>query len=163
MKKIFLVLFIALVGASCVKQDDIVLHSIEKITISSETNLSAELRMENKSATKVVIKDLNLDVKLGGKNFLKVVLRDDFVVARKSNDVVTLDLAYKLQNPLAMLSFLNKNFSPNKMLNQMSITGEAKIKAGMVTKRFELNHSSLGELLNNLGVDEKQLFKGLKL
>lgn len=163
MKKIILILLVALNSFACIKQDDINIYGVEKVNISSNSRVELGLKIENNSPSKVTIKDLNLGVKLKGNDILKLTLVDNIIVARRSKGVVDANFAYKFSNPLALLPLMGKNANYDKLLKDITLTGAIELKASMINKKFKFENNSLSEVLKSTGLDPKELIKSLKL
>lgn len=148
---------------SCVKQEDIVFHGIDSYAIKSTSSLALGLDIENNSGSKITVKSMNLALKAGNNDFAKIILKDKLIVSRKSHEVINTELAYKIHNPLSVISLMGKGRNLEKILGELTVTGEIHIKAGLGGKKLKFKNTSFKQILLTFGVSIDELHKTLNL
>ena len=151
MKNIFLfsLIFLAVTAlmSSCVNPDKLTFGGIESIQIkgvsTSQIGVDVGIRATNSSSHNVTLTDMQIEVKRQGATQLTINSREKSVLPRKSDGVVTFPLAIRF----------------NGLLEGITVSGYATIKAGWMKKRLDIPEMPLDELARQSGIDPAKLLQ----
>lgn len=163
MKKLFLIVLCVFCAFGCVKKDDVVVHSVSDVEVLSSSKAKITLDVENNSSSKVAIKEMNLLFEIKDKEFMKIIMKDKLEIPRKSEGKVSTVLAYKIYNPLAVLSLLGGGSFAERFFREMTVTGEVKLKAGISGKKLKFEKVSFKQILATFGISSDDIIKNLDL
>lgn len=137
----------------CVKQDSVRILGLEDVSISlgSTTAVNAVVSVENSSGKKIKVSDALFHITDPlGNEIATLTLANDITLPRKSTSSVEVPVRLKLANPLGGIALL-RNFEENAA--RMLVTGSAKLKAGGLGKKYEVNKMPLSAFIPIFGGD----------
>ncbi len=141
---------------SCIKQDDIMLHEVENVSVQGFSRIDLTLKVENQSGSKLRIEDARLDLRHGEMSLVDLKLGQQVIVPRKSTSSIPVSLRLKLSNPLGALSMMSNLKST---LSQLTVSGEITAKAGWARKKIRFDKVPFTDFLRTFGADTDELFK----
>jgi hypothetical protein len=148
MKKLILLLLPVLVLAGCVSEDDLIFHRVEDLSVSlgSTTVVNAVIMVENTSRQNVRVNDAVFSIFDSGKNEIgTLTVADELLLPKKSVTSLRVPLRIRLTDPIAGLGLLS-NIEENA--GRMTVTGNVRVKAGMLKKKFKVKNVPLSEFLS---------------
>ncbi len=144
MKKLILLLFPLLMLAGCINEDDLKFHRVENLSVSTVVN--AVIVVENSSGRNITVSDAMFRVFDRENNEIGILtVADELHLPKKSTTSLAVPIRIRLTNPLVGLGLLS-NIEENA--RNMTVTGNFRVKAGMLKKNFKVNDMPLSEFLS---------------
>jgi len=164
MRKFKFAVFVLLVAASlasCVNPDKVHLRSVEGVAMKGLSGLELTARVDNQTCYNIHVQQGRLTLKDRGNVVAEIVLAQNVVVRRRSEQSVVLPFTLSLPNPLALLTL------PARIKQgggNLTVSGEVKVRAGLfMRKTYTLDPTALSDLLTQMGVSADDVTKYLKM
>ena len=154
-------LLLAGVMASCCKADKVNLVAIDDVVVVDMANIEIVARIDNQCGQSFKVKSAKLTLKEGeNSTLIEAALSNDVIIPRKTETAVAFPISMRMPNPLGLLSLPRKLNRPD---NNLNISGEITVKAGLMKKTHKIGPMSLREFLYQMGTDEKELMNSINL
>jgi predicted RecA/RadA family phage recombinase len=148
MRKPVIFLLSLLVLTGCIKAEDLQFRQVEDLSVSigSTTAVNAVVVMDNNSGSNVRISDAMFHVTdMEGNEIGTVTVAGELLLPKRSTTSVAVPLRIRLSNPLAGLEMMS-NIEENA--KKMRVNGSAKVKAGILKKKFKVEDVPLSEIIS---------------
>ncbi|MDR2936014.1 MAG: hypothetical protein LBU80_01550 [Rikenellaceae bacterium] len=153
MKKILLILFVAVGVASCVKIDagDVQIVEILKMDMAgasmSQARLNAVLEVSNDSRHTITVREADLVVShpTGGE-LLYVTLDQAIVLPKRSTTEITVPITVKSAGPMGFMGLMSWVDKPETL----SVSGDIRLQAGSLRRTFHVENMPLKQLLDEI-------------
>lgn len=122
---------------------------ISRVTHLSSAGVNLWVDVENRTASRLVLKRAVLDVVVDGEVRMQVSLRDRVVVARKSDGEVLLPLRFTKRNTLSVITLLRRLVRDD--IDEVSLNIDLRGGTMLFRKNFEVQGVTLVEVLGWLG------------
>lgn len=123
---------------------------ISRVTHLSTSGVNLWVDVENRSASRLVLKRAVLDVVIDGEVRMQVSLRDRVVVARKSDGEVLLPLRFAKRNTLSVISLLRRLVRED--IDEVHLNIALRGGTTLFRKNFEAQGVTLAEALEWIGL-----------
>ena len=154
MKKICLLasILFCVLFTSCLNLDSVQVVGIESVNIKSLSKIDLGIKVDNGSKRDIKIRSVGLDLYSGAKHILSLVINEEIVVPRKSIEIIDVPIHIKMRDPLFAMS-IGSNLQRYK--TSLNISGDVRVKIGMITKKITLKEMSISQFIDTFGVDFK--------
>ena len=154
MKKIVILISIVscLLFSSCLNVDDIQVVGVERFDIKSMSKLELGIEVKNDSKRKIKIKSAGLELHQGDKHILSLIVNQEVLVPRMSQSVIDIPIHLKLRQPILSMLIVS---DLDKYKSSLSISGEVRVKVGVMTKKFTLKEMPVSQFIDTFGIDLK--------
>lgn len=163
-KWIGLLLAVAVLMASCVKPEEVMVENVDSFQVKSVSgsliHVDAGLKVTNLSGSKLMLRDAKLIINQNGRKIMEVMLTDKVVVPRRSSAVYTLPLVVRFEG-LGGLLGIGSAFSSG--MKGCTVSVEATLRGGWAKKKFRLDDIPAETLLRQAGVDPAEFLKQYQL
>jgi len=164
MKKFKFAVFALLVAAafaSCANPNKVHLLSVEGVAMKGLSGLELTARVDNQTCHNIHVQQGRLTLKDQGNVVAEIVLAQNVVVRRRSEQDVMLPFSLALPNPLALITL------PARIKRgggDLTVSGEVRVRAGLfMRKTYTLDPTALSDLLTQMGVSTDEITKYLKM
>lgn len=123
---------------------------ISRVTHLSSAGVNLWVDVENRTASRLVLKRAVLDVVVDGEVRMQVSLRDRVVVARKSDGEVLLPLRFAKRNTLSVISLLRRLVRED--IDEVHLNIDLRGGTTLFRKNFEAQGVTLAEALEWIGL-----------
>ena len=123
---------------------------ISRVTHLSSAGVNLWVDVENRTASRLVLKRAVLDVVVDGEVRMQVSLRDRVVVARKSDGEVLLLLRFTKRNTLSVITLLRRLVRDD--IDEVCLNIDLRGGTMLFRKNFEVQGVTLVEVLGWLGL-----------
>ncbi len=154
MKKIVILISIVscLLFSSCLNVDDIQVVGVERFDIKSMSKLELGIEVKNDSKRKIKIKSAGLELHQGDKHILSLIVNQEVLVPRMSQSVIDIPIHLKLRQPILSMLIVS---DLDKYKSSLSVSGEVRVKVGVMTKKFTLKEMPVSQFIDTFGIDLK--------
>lgn len=156
---IILLIFVTLTLSSCVKPDDIAITDVASVKMntfsSSALTADIEVNTENRSARNITLIDGELELFVGDKKAVKIILREKVLLTKRSQQVVILPIGVSFTSEFGTLGLIGE--FTRSGIDNVSISGYLTAKAGMARKKIKLQQVPLQALLSQYGINANDL------
>ena len=163
MKKVkFFILAVVLAAgfASCANPDKVQMVAVEDASMRGLAGMDLTARFDNQSCHKVNVKRGNLTLSDRGKVVVEVVLAQNVVIPRHSEQSVVFPLTFVIPNPFALLTLPNKI---SRGSEDLVISGEIVATSGIAKKKETIGPMSLSQFLYQMGISGSDISKYIGL
>ncbi|MCL2098202.1 MAG: hypothetical protein FWH23_05530 [Bacteroidales bacterium] len=152
MKKILLFVGVIVIATvSCTNYKDVSFEHVGTEDVSfqstSKINLILGLKVNNPTKKKLTLTEGTLELFQQNRNLGTIVVSEPMVIAPKSNDYKQLKLNVTIKDFMALIGI---NMSDSNLLEQFDVEGFIKVKAGMATKKLNVQRTNFNNLLQSL-------------
>ncbi len=157
-------LAVAVLMVSCVKPEEVILENVDSFQVKSVSatgmSVDAGLKVTNLSGSKLVLKDAKLILERNGSKMMEIRLTDKVVVPRRSSSVYTLPLVVRFEGLGGLLGIGSVFVSG---LKGCTVTVEATLRGGWITKKYRMDDLPADTLLRQAGIDPAEFLQQYQL
>ncbi len=149
-----LILVMASLLVGCISQNDVQIKDIKLTGATMEglvPKIEAKLSIENKSRTTINIGDIALEViSNDGSKIADIAVADKFKIEGRTTTDVTLQGVVKLADPSILATLFSSGDDMQEILSGLYITGSARVKAGLFSKKMKMGQIKVVDLLEQM-------------
>ena len=165
MMKRLVFIFLAAVGAlllgSCSEErqaaklrEKIRFEGIEQITPHGMSGVEVEVSVVNDTRHNITLEEAQLTLSYNRSKLLMLQLRDEVLLPKRFDGTLKISTRMKVHDPLSAMFVLSRLGSGR--LDDMSVTIDAKVKAGPVRKNIFVADMELQKFLSNFAISTEK-------
>ena len=165
MMKRLVFIFLAAVGAlllgSCSEErqaaklrEKIRFEGIEQITPHGMSGVEVEVSVVNDTRHNITLEEAQLTLSYNRSKVLMLQLRDEVLLPKRFDGTLKISTRMKVHDPLSAMFVLSRLGSGR--LDDMSVTIDAKVKAGPVRKNIFVADMELQKFLSNFAISTEK-------
>lgn len=158
-------IFLAAVGAlllgSCSEErqaaklrEKIRFEGIEQITPHGMSGVEVEVSVANDTRHNITLEEAQLTLSYNRSKVLMLQLRDEVMLPKRFDGTLKISTRMKVHDPLSAMFVLSRLGSGR--LDDMSVTIDAKVKAGPVRKNIFVADMELQKFLSNFAISTEK-------
>ena len=158
---IFLVAVGALLLGSCSEErqaaklrEKIRFEGIEQITPHGMSGVEVEVSVVNDTRHNITLEEAQLTLSYNRSKVLMLQLRDEVMLPKRFDGTLKISTRMKVHDPLSAMFVLSRLGSGR--LDDMSVTIDAKVKAGPVRKNIFVADMELQKFLSNFAISTEK-------
>ncbi len=143
-------IILAICLASCANPKKVTFSGPVEVEVETASKADVGCRVQNCSAYRIRLLSARVRLHYETENFATVLLAAPVEIAKCSEGYVRFPLRFRFANPLMALSA--ENIETLDWEN-MYVTGEAEVRAGLLKKKIRLKNYPVREFLTNFDTD----------